>query len=35
LQVGHADLTDISSALNHFCSSIMVNPKKISAVGNS
>jgi hypothetical protein len=35
LQVGHADLTDISSALNHFCSSVMVNPKKISAVGNS
>jgi len=35
LQVCHADLTDISSALNHFCSRVMVNPKKISAVANS
>jgi hypothetical protein len=35
LQVGHAGLTDISSALNHFCSSVMVHSKKISAVANS
>ena len=35
LQVGHATLTNISSALNHFCSSVVVNPKKISAVATS
>ena len=31
-RVDHADLTYISSALNHFCSSVMVHLKKISAV---
>ena len=34
-RVDHADLMYISSALNHFCSSVIVNPKKISAVANS
>jgi len=34
-RVGHADLMYISSTLNHFCSLVMVNPKKISAVANS
>ena len=27
-RVDHADLMYISSTLNHFCSSVMVNPKK-------